>query len=60
MTQYEKAILVMDYLQGLGLDMITIGSAVDDKVLEQSCRLIKENPHITKEEFLTTMGIVED
>ena len=59
MTQYQKGILVMDYLQRLGLDMITIGEAVEDQKLEKSYQLIKENPQITKKEFLEKMQIEE-
>lgn len=59
MTQYQKGILVMDYLQSLGLDMITIGEAVEDQKLEKSYQLIKENPQITKNEFLEKMEIEE-
>lgn len=59
MTQYQKGILVMDYLQSLGLDMITIGEAVEDQKLEKSYQLIKENPQITKKEFLEKMEIEE-
>ena len=39
--------------------MITIGKAIEDKSLEQSYRLITENPQITKEEFLREMQIEE-
>ena len=60
MNQYQKGILVMDYLQDLGISMITIVEALDDKNLEKSYQLISENPHISKEEFLETMGIEEE
>ncbi len=59
MTQYQKALLVMDYLQGLNTDMIAVGRAISDPNLEKSYQLIKENPKITKEEFLRIMGIEE-
>lgn len=59
MTQYQKGILVMDYLQELGLNIMTIGDAVEDEHLEQSYKLIQENPKITKDEFLTQMNIQE-
>lgn len=60
MTPYQKGIAVMDYLQNLGVGMIAVGKAIDNKNLEKSYQLIQENPKITKEEFLATMGIVED
>lgn len=43
---------VMDHLQNLGFDMITIGSFIDDKNLNQSYQLIQENPNMSKSEFL--------
>ena len=60
MTQYQMGMLVMDYLQDLGVKMITIGEAIDDKNLDRSYQLIKENPQITKAEFLKKMQISED
>ena len=60
MTESQKGSLVMDYLDELGLDWITIGDAICDENLEASYKLISENPSITKEEFLTKMGIEED
>jgi hypothetical protein len=50
----------MDYLQGLGMDMITVGEAICDENLEKSYQLIQENPQITKAEFLTKLGIQEE
>ena len=57
--QYKMGIFVMDYLQGLGIDMITIGQTIDDKNLEKSYFLIKNNPTISKEEFLSKMQVEE-
>ena len=59
MTQYQKGILVMDYLQSLEVDMTAVGLAIDDQNLEQSYELIKDNPQITKAEFMQRMGITE-
>ena len=59
MTQYQKGTLVMDYLQSLKISWEAIGEAICDENLEQSYQLIKENPKITKEEFLRIMGIEE-
>ena len=55
MNEYEKGILIMDYLQSLGIDMITIGSAIDNKNLEWSYQIICNNPVITKDEFLSKL-----
>lgn len=60
MNQYEKGISIMDFLQSLGLDMITIGQAIEDNNIERSYQLIQSNPNITKDEFLTKMGIKEE
>ena len=51
MTQDQKGILVMDYLQDLGMEMISVGIAIDIANLEQSYQLIKNNPNITLKEF---------
>lgn len=58
--QYEKGILVMDYLQSLGMNMLTVGTTINDTNLEKSYQLIKENPKITKAEFLKKMEITEE
>ena len=60
MTQYQKGILVMDYLQGLGMDMITVLDAICDENLEKSYQVIQENPKITKKEFLAKLNIQEE
>ena len=60
MTHYQKGMSVMNYLRDLGVDMITIGEAVCDENLEQSYKLITENPKISKAEFLERMQITED
>ena len=49
----------MDHLQSLEVDMTAVGLAIDDQNLEQSYELIKENPQITKAEFMQRMGITE-
>ena len=59
-TQYQKGMSVMNYLKELGLNMLTIMEAVDDRNLEKSYQLISEDPQILKEEFLETMGIEEE
>ncbi len=59
MTQYQKGMLVMNYLKSLQTDILTIGDAIEDDNLEKSYQLIKENPQITKAEFLKQMGLKE-
>ena len=60
MTQYQKGTLVMNYLRELGTDGSAILDAICDENLEQSYQLIKENPQISKAEFLKKMQITED
>ena len=50
----------MDCLRDLGVSMLAVGMAIDDKNIERSYQLIKNNPQITKTEFLTEMGIEEE
>ena len=50
----------MNYLRELGTEGIAILDAICDENLEQSYQLIKENPQITKGEFLEKMQITED
>ena len=59
MTQYQKGMLVMNYLKKLDTDILNIGDAIEDEHLEKSYQLIKENPKITKAEFLKQMGFKE-
>ena len=59
MTQYHKGMLVMNYLEKLEASPLEILDAVCDENLEQSYELIKENPKITKAEFMQRMGITE-
>lgn len=57
--QEKKGIVVMDYLETLGMNYPTILDAICDRNVEASYRLIKENPNISKEEFLRKMNIEE-
>ena len=57
--QYQKGSLVASYLDNLNVHPVTVAEAVSDDNFRKSYQLIQENPHITKEEFLTTMGIEE-
>lgn len=63
MTHYQKAVLVMDFLQDLGVDIISVARATDDRRFDRTWNLLVENPDITKEEFLRvleTMEVPED
>ena len=60
MTQYQKGSLVMNYLRELETDWVAILDAICDENLEQSYKLIQENPKITKAEFLAKMQITEE
>ena len=57
----DYAILRLDIaVCNLGVEMIAVGKAIDDKNLEKSYQLIQDNPQIAKEEFLAKMGIEEE
>lgn len=60
MTQYQKGLLVMNYLRELGTDSSAILDAICDENLDQSYKLIQENPKITKKTFLEKMQITEE
>ena len=60
MTQYQKGTLVMNYLRDLGMKSVAILDAICDENLEASYKLIKENPKITKAEFLRRMPMVSE
>ena len=57
-TPYSKVISVMDFLQNLGIDMITIVDFVDDKMVDKSYQIIKENPKATKKDILEKLNEV--
>ena len=48
-----------NYLRNLGFTWITIAEAMADENKEKTIALLKENPKITKEEFLELMNIEE-
>ena len=56
MTQYEMGLSVMDFLQNLGIDMITIGDFVEDKMLKKSYQIIKNNPKANKKEIMEKLN----
>lgn len=55
----RKFNFVMDFLQGLGIDMFAIGGAIEDKNLENSYRLIMANPKMTKKQALKKLKLKE-
>ena len=60
MTQYQKAMLVMDYLRELQAEPEDILEAICDRNLEQSFQLIQENPQITLEELMSKIQTEEE
>ena len=61
MTKQDKMVIsVMNYLRDLNTEGVAILDAICDENLEQSYKLITENPKISKREFLEIMQISED
>lgn len=58
--EYEIGIFVADYLESIGLDAITIAEAVCDENLYKSYDVIKNNPTISKYDFVEQVGIEYD
>ncbi len=58
--EYEIGEFVLNYLKSIGLDTITSLEAISDENLSKSYDLIKNNPNITKHEFVEQMGIEYD
>lgn len=50
---------VLNYLQSVGIVMVDILEAVADDTIEKSYKVIKDNPTISKEEFMRVMKIEE-
>lgn len=59
-NHYQKGILVMNYLRDLKMSSVNILDSICDENLEKSYQLIKDNPKITKKEFLNKMQIEEE
>ena len=55
----KKVTEIEEYLRGLGLSWITIAEALSDGNYRKSYQLIKDNPKISKKEFLKKMEIEE-
>ena len=58
--QDKKGKFVGDYLDSLGVHPITVAEAVSDDYFEKSYQIIKENPGISKNEFLSKLGLIEE
>lgn len=59
-SNYEMGEFVTNYLQNIGLDLLTIGEAICDENLQKSYALIKNNPTIDKLTFVKMMEIEYD
>lgn len=59
-SNYEMGEFVTNYLQSIGLDLLTIGEAICDENLQKSYVLIKNNPTIDKLTFVKMMEIEYD
>lgn len=55
----EKGKFIMNVLECLGVDGYASLDAIDDHNINKSYRILKENPHISKQEFLNLMNIEE-
>lgn len=56
----EKYNYINKRLEEMGCNTMTQLSAIDDENLNKSYKVLKENPNISKEEFLSIMEIEED
>ena len=56
----EKYNYINKRLEEIGCNTMTQLSAIDDENLNKSYKVLKENPNISKEEFLLIMEIEED
>ncbi len=58
--QYKKGMFVSNYLDELDVHPITVAEAVSNDNYRKSYQLIKNNPQISKAEFLEKMGLIEE
>ena len=56
---YEMGLFVINHLKNLGINILTIGHAIENKNLNKSFELIKKYPNIQKNEFIEKMQIEE-
>ena len=57
---YLKGTFVYDYLESINVNLSNVAEAISDDNLEKSYKLIKDNPSITKEEFLKAMDFEDE
>jgi hypothetical protein len=55
MIQYQEEMWMIALLDALGVEVLTTAIACDDRVIDHNYKLLKENPDITKSEFLQKM-----
>ena len=60
MTECQKGMLVLNYLLDLGLSPAEAIEAIGDEKRDESYKVIKANPQITRTEFLQLMQIEEN
>ena len=60
MTYKEKYEYIESRLKDLDLPILNITIAISDDNIEKSYKLLKENPKISKEEFLSKIDMKED
>lgn len=60
LSNYEKGMLVMNYLKEQKADSTIILDAISDENLEKSYDLITRIPTIDKETFIKTLSIEEN
>jgi len=58
-NDYKMGMFVIKYLKSIGLNILTIGHAIENNNLKKSFLLINNNPNIEKKEFLDKMKIEE-
>ena len=55
MIPYQEEMWMISLLDELGVEVLTTAIACDDRVIDYNYKLLKENPNITKAEFLRKM-----
>lgn len=55
MIPYREETWMISFLKELGVEVLMSAIARDDRVIDHNYKLLKENPNITKAEFLQKM-----
>lgn len=55
MVPYQEEMWMIALLDALEVEVLTTAIACDDRVIDHNYKLLKENPNITKAEFLQKM-----